>query len=440
MFGRLLPKILLFWAVAFFAFLFGYAVCQFKIFPYWQMLKLTQQFEAVSDKLKGVLPEEYVASSERRSVILHKPGQVSPGMTLVSGVGPKGRLFASLVEADGSVEHSWDLDWFRIWPDARHLPADMVPKQRPGAGVHGIVMSPNGDLTFNYDDLGMAQVDVCGRVKWRLPRMTHHAIWRDDDGNFWTLDLILHDKPVANAPNYKPPFSENGILVVSPEGKVIRRFSLYDILRANGFQGLMYLFSSDNLTTAIHGDAQHLNDVEVFSRKMKPGLFQPGDVMVSIRNANTVMVFDPKTLKIKQLVFGRFIRQHDPDFIDGSTITLLDNNDIGTDQAHGSSRIVEYSFKTGQERVIFQGNPTAPFFTESQGKHQWLENGNLLITEAKRARALEIDPHGQMVWEYFNQIGGGLLGHISEAQRISPSEMTPAELKRLASSCPGRAG
>ena len=52
------------------------------------------------------------------------------------------------------------------------------------------------------------------------------------------------------------------------------------------------------------------------------------------------------------------------------------------------------------------------------GKHQWLPNGNLLITESRKGRAFEIDRHGQTVWEYLNVVEEGVVGLIDELQRL----------------------
>ncbi len=424
------------WGLMVAPFVYGYAVGRFETFPFAAMNHAWEQFKAVKESLTGKLPDYYIPTSQRRTAVLHQPGRVAPGMTLLTGVGPKGVLFAKLVDADGRLEHYWDLDWFRMWPDARHVPADRLPKQRPGADIHGIVLSPNGDLTFNFGSLAMVQVDVCDRIKWRLPRLTHHAMDQDASGNFWTLDLVLHDKPAPGLPNYQPPFEDDGVLEVSPDGRVLRRFSVFDLLRENGLQGLLYMSSIDNASTTATGDTLHVNDVDVFPASMQPGLFKPGDVMVSLRNINVVFVFDPATRKIKQLVAGHFIRQHDTDFLDGSTISVFDNNNVGLPQAEASSRIVQYSFKTGQDAVLFQGSKAVPFYSYFMGKQQRLDNGDLLLTEATQGHALEVNAKGEPVWEYFNQLGGGNLGVIEEAMRIPPTTLSAQTLQRLAAKCP----
>jgi len=168
---------------------------------------------------------------------------------------------------------------------------------------------------------------------------------------------------------------------------------------------------------------------------MKSDIFKAGDIMLSFRNVSGVIVFDPDTLEIKASTIGRFVHQHDPDFVDGSTITVLDNNNVTSDPRLQSSRIVEYSFKTGRERVLYSGAPGRPFYTDIMGKHQWLANGDLLVTEAMKGRAFEVNPRGQTVWEYRNVAQPGLRGLIDEAQRISPDKLSVERLHQIVAAC-----
>jgi hypothetical protein len=57
------------------------------------------------------------------------------------------------------------------------------------------------------------------------------------------------------------------------------------------------------------------------------------------------------------------------------------------------------------------------------GKHQWLPNGNLLISESMRGRAFEIDRDGRVVWEYLNVVEDGYAGVLEEVQRL-PEPLT----------------
>ena len=433
------PKMLFLFGVAMFAYLYGLCSREFRLFPSKQVFAAAETGKPLAAIVMGRMRFPYVASNETRTAVLHRREAMAPGLTLLAGNGSKGSMFARLIDADGTVEHAWNLDWDRLWPDiGRHVPPDERPKERPGTHIHGVVLDPDGALTFNYNNLGMVQVDVCGRVRWRLARQTHHAVFRDEAGNFWAPELVTRTTPLPGMPNYRPPFTDYAILKISPDGRVMQRFSMFDLLNRNGYKGLLYLDSQDDHSTVVEGDTLHLNDVEVFPSTMKPDLFQPGDVMVSLRNISSVVVFDPRTRRIRAVVTGRFVRQHDADFLDGSTISVLDNNQLDSrDSAEGSSRIVAVSLKDGSERVMFEGAPAHPFYTDIMGKQQLLPNGDLLLAEATRGRALEVTARGEVVWEYFNQVGRrGALGFLTDAQRIPPSFMSMQRLKELTAKCP----
>ena len=68
--------------------------------------------------------------------------------------------------------------------------------------------------------------------------------------------------------------------------------------------------------------------------------------------------------------------------------------------------------------VFFEGDSKTPFYTSVMGKHQWLPNGNLLITESKQGRAFEISQQGEVVWEYVNYVDRGVVGLVEQVQRL----------------------
>jgi hypothetical protein len=69
---------------------------------------------------------------------------------------------------------------------------------------------------------------------------------------------------------------------------------------------------------------------------------------------------------------------------------------------------------------MYSGSSEQPFYTGIMGKHQWLPNGNTLITESVKGRAFEIDPEGKLVWEYFIVVDDGRLALLTEAHRLPP--------------------
>ncbi|MGH8106401.1 MAG: arylsulfotransferase family protein, partial [Arenimonas sp.] len=187
-------------------------------------------------------------------------------------------------------------------------------------------------------------------------------------------------------------------------------------------------------------DTLHLNDVETFPSSRAPGTFAPGDVMISLRDINGIIVFDPKTKRIKYRSVGQILRQHDPDFIDGNTISVFDNNTLevlekDSEIKDRNSRIVTLSAVDDSIEVRFTGSHHQPFFTRIMGKHQWLPNGNLLITEARRGRVFEVDTRGAIIWEYFNIVENNVLGQIDEGQRLAP-QFNRAFFEQKGGACP----
>ena len=127
--------------------------------------------------------------------------------------------------------------------------------------------------------------------------------------------------------------------------------------------------------------------------------------MVSLRNINTLLVFDPKSEKIKFYSVGRFLRQHDPDFMPGDKISVLDNRNLFSSDGSESlsSRILEIDVKDGSAKVVLQGKGANNFFTRIMGVHQRLENGNILLASSIEGRVIEYAPDGTIVWYYHNR-------------------------------------
>ena len=417
-----------FTATALFIFGLGIVVAKKEIFPYTVLVRAKEgykelrmqmlRFEDLSSKSNDELPPDYRRLDEPYPEPVRNTNQAYPGLNLVTSVADKLELSAKIVDMDGREVHAWNVDWFRVWPDADHLPNERTPKSKPGAAVHGAVILENGDLVFNYSKLGLVRLDRDGNVVWRLPYLTHHSIEVDENGNLWVSSQKYHKEGDERFPNRIPPFYEETILEITPEGRVVEEWSVDELLSENGQEGLLNLGSLDNYSTQIHGDTLHLNDVEPFPATMKEDFFGQGDVLVSLRNINTVFVFNRYSRKIKFICTGWFVRQHDPDFIDGNSFSVFDNNFIAP-EAHGQqSRIVIVWARDKTSRVFFEGSPGKPFYTDIGGKHQWLPNGNLLITESHMGRAFEINQAGEIVWEYINYVDEGIVGTVYQVQRL----------------------
>ena len=402
------------------AWVYGVLSHRDQLFPYPQLKPLANAIRQTADTALGQRPWWYASRpGQIDKTAQHDPSAVAPGLTLISGVSADDHLMARIVDVDGQEVHSWPLDWFEIWPDPSHLREDEIPKRKPGTQPHGIVLADNGDLIVSFEYLGLVRMNACGAVTWRLPRRTHHALhWDPKTQTFWTIGMTKHRGKVARLPNHDGFFIEHSLLEVSPDGEVLTEFSISDLLIDNGLHGLLYLSTLHEWETEVTDDTLHVNDVEIFPETLEPGVFEPGDILISLRNINAVMVLDRSTLTIKYLSVGKFLRQHDPDFIDGNTLSVFDNNNLRPLVSGVHSKIVKLDATDGSVSSLFSGTDDLPFFTDIMGKHQVLENGNMLLLESRSGRALEVTADGRPVWEYFNVVEPGLLGVLVEAQRL----------------------
>ena len=414
----------------------GYFAREFKFFPFQLYTEAAKGWSQLQESKSEELPWFYVRSNKSPSEVIKNISQTQPGLSLVTEIAAERTVSAKIIDLKGNTVHKWNIDWFEIWSNPDHLPESIVPKSKPGTSIHGAVVMENGDLVFNFESKGLVRLDRNSEVVWRLPYLTHHSVHQHDDGNLWVSGTKYQTEKVDRLPNLIPPFYEETILEISPDGKILREWYVADLLRQNGYAGLLYMGSLNNENTVIQGDDRllgktdilHLNDVEPFPANMQPGVFQPGDVMVSLRNINAVFVFNTQSEEIKFISTGKFVRQHDPDFIDGDTISVFDNNNAS--EPERKSKITIISAKDNSHKVFFAGSKDNKFYTRVMGKHQWQPNGNLLITESMSGRGLEIDPQGKIVWEYINYVEPGIVGVVSEVQRLSPEStelFTPAE-------------
>lgn len=399
---------------------FGIAAERYGFFPAPQLKWVYNQAKLAL----GLFGQEnqwyYIPSNGRQRVENLKPEQVQPGLTMLTGMGPDKTLQISIVDSAGTQVQHWTIDWFELWPDATHLADNFMPISRPGTHVHGAKLMDNGDVVFNFENLGLVRLDACGNTVFRLPYQTHHSVFQDESGTIWLPGQTNYTQVWDKYPGFVPPFKDDTVAQVSPQGELLTTQSVMALLDKNGLMGLTLMSSLSSRDPKPTGDLFHLNDVEVFPTSMAEGVFKHGDVMISLRNINTVLVYDPKTLAIRFISTGHFARQHDPDFIDGNHISVYDNNHVpGVKDKH--SKIVAVSAIDGSVRTLFAGAQSLPFYSKIMGKHQWLANGNLLVLESFNGRAMELNRDNELVWAYNNVIEGtDKVGIMEGAERLAP--------------------
>ena len=216
------------------------------------------------------------------------------------------------------------------------------------------------------------------------------------------------------------------MLVVGPGGTVQHEASVIDILFRSGWESV--LFSRPHSARRIQSeDPIHLNDVEVLKPEMAAAfpMFAAGDLLLSLRFTNTLMVVDPQEWKAKWVMTGPFVGQHDPDFLPNGHILVYDNRIADATPRFGNSRLLELDPSSKTVVGAFEGSPQQQFYAESRGKQQVLPNGNILIANSHHGRLFEVAPaHGwKTVWEWINATEAGYAGLVTDVQRVARKDV-----------------
>ena len=376
---------------------------------------------------------------------IHDPARVEPGLTMIARNDGARNNLIEVVDLEGNLVHSWSVDLFEIWPEGGWdwVPPNVVPKARPGASVHGLQVTPDGGIIFNFEYISTIRVDACSNIVWKRKNMGHHSVTRDTDEDYWIAGHIFHRRQGDLAiPNLRFPFGEDLLVEISPEGEVKRSFSVVDILYRNDLPGLIYMKTGHNTDTRVKGDLTHINDVEVFPPHLEEGIFRHGDIAVSIRNMNTVIVIDPQTLKIKHRATGMMLRQHDIDFVSGDSYLIFDNRNMRYDGVEGASRSRILEITASEDggvrgyREVYRGEGNGAFFTTVMGAQQPLPGGNALAIVSREGRVLELTPEGDVVWEFRNAISDTKRALVTEAERLPP-EIDAAFFAEKRAACEG---
>jgi len=388
--------------------------------------------------LRAETQRKWFVGLPARAPEVETSGQPSPGNVMLVGVEEGPRNMVRVIDRGGAVLHHWTPDWFSIWGAEGDIPASRRPKSQPGAILHGALLMDNGDLVVNFEHLSTVRLNACGDVVWKHDNLGHHSLFEAEDGTIWTSAERYLTSGATDHAKIATPYHAWTAQQIAPDGTILQTIDVTEVLARNDLSGLMHLASINNLDTTVRGDTLHLNDVEIFPASAKSDLFAPGDLMLSLRNINTIMVIDPATLAIKWRETGGFLRQHDPDFRSDGSILLFDNNNLSTEHGDGSSRILRIVPETGEKQVLFEGTTDTPFYTAIMGKQQSLDGGGIMVTSSLEGRAIEIDAAGQPVWSYNNQATPEFNALLTEAT-VLPQWADKAffEARRAACATPG---
>jgi hypothetical protein len=379
-------------------------------------------------------------------VTRHDPARAQQGLTLYTS-GHEAR--ADLVAMDGEVVHSWQLPFSAVWdassPVAEPQPDDFIYWRKA-------MVYPNGDLLAVYVaagdspwGYGLVRLDKNSQLIWKYLGQTHHDLDVGDDGRIYALTHEIRHNEYGDFPQLVVPRIDDFVVVLSPDGEELQKVSIADALINSPYARLL-----TRVVWYTKGDYLHNNGIDVIEAEdaaaLRLGAFvRPGQVLLSMREIDTIALLDLEQERIVWAVRGPWLAQHDPDILANGNMLLFDNlgHFIAADGSDaegggGRSRIIEFDPATTEIVWQYAGTAYAPFESDVRASQERLANGNTLITEETGGRILEVTPAGEIVWEFVNPVraegrgadGGDLIPIVSWAQRVDPASLAPDFLPR----------
>jgi Arylsulfotransferase (ASST) len=418
-------------AFGFLCFLWGVATLIFGTFPFGI---LRDSVHGLGALIKLEIDAEYPykldmwvkprPSKEGVGVTRYDPERAYNGYTLFTSAGIQS---AFLIDMRGKIAHEWNLPYRKVWN--RHA---VVKHPVPPDRIHlrRVYLYPNGDLLAIYVaagvtpwGYGLVKVDRNSRPIWAYLDRVHHDVAVGPDGKVYTLVHELREAPFPDLPKVPVPAIEDFVVVLSPDGKPLKRISVYEAFARSRYRSVMDLITNWN-----RGDEIHTNAIKPVTPEIAKRFpfTRVGEVLLSFRNLSGIALLDLNTEKIVWFLGGPWRHQHDPEFLSNGHMMLFDND--GDLARGGRSRVLEFDSNTLEIFWQYPGRGGDDDFDSGwQGTVQQLPNRNILITESDNARLLEVTRDKKIVWEYRNPLRAGpnkeLTGVLSSGHRFGPHDL-----------------
>jgi hypothetical protein len=365
------------------------------------------------------------ARTSVRGVLRHDTARAQEGLTLYSSAHAQSAL---LMDMNGRVVHEWSLPYSKIWDKSSAVtnprPDDFIQIEKAHA-------FPNGDLLALYTAIGdtpwgygLVRMDKDSNVIWKYLAHAHHDFTIDQSGNIYVLTQEISKKDLAGFPHLKKPRIDDFVVKLSPDGKELEKVWLTGAFAESPF-GRRFYFVPDTKDA----DYLHTNSVYVLEQPV-PGIPQSraGQVLVSLREINTIALLDMKTAKVVWAQTGPWVRQHDAEFLPDGNLLIFDNE--GDPNGYGGTRVLEIDPEDFKVKWRYGGRDDQPLDSVARGSQARLDNGNTLIAETYAGRLLEVTRAGEIVWEFINPVRGGAgqdrIPIIHWVERLNPHrDFTP---------------
>lgn len=396
----------------------GAYTATFRVFPYEQIFAPYLKAAAdIEDSLveQGALP--YATSPwnptgfDQFGTVTHETDATDDAGAILTSSSDE--TAAVLMDRDGNVRHRWKLPFREAWPDTPHIRQVAPPELIYWQHVH---LLDGGDLLATYAaagntmpyGYGLVRLDSDSEIVWRLDARAHGDVGVDEQGHVYALTQRHRDvdaDPVDGIPQIRDGrIVDNVVVEVGPDGEPRQRFSLLELLGASpAYRDAVGMYPSTVERPAEKlWDPLHPTDIDVVDAQFADHypFAEAGQLLVTLRAIDLVILVDPDDREVDWAMRGTWWQPDDADPLPDGHLQIFDANGHGA--SGGASRVLETHPRTSATRWSYSGTDQAPFWSYNGGSAQKLPNDHRLITSPSSGRILEVDPDGQIVWEYRN--------------------------------------
>lgn len=322
---------------------------------------------------------------------------------------------ATLMDMKLKAVYRWELPFRQAWHRPSHIKEVLPDSNIYWFHTH---LYPNGDLLAIYHGdgdtpygYGLVKLDKNSKLLWGYPAHVHHDLDVAEDGNIYTLTHdIIHEKP-AGLESLSMPVLTDSVVILSPQGEPIETIPLLEAFAQSPYAPVLTsaprhstireprrdFSQTDSLTQrTTERDLLHTNSVKVLSSALasKFPLFRAGQVLLSLRNIDTIAVLDIPTRRIVWAAQGIWQLQHDAEFLDNGNLLVYDNSG-----SVGGTRLLEYDPRLQAIPWIYGSENVGRFKARYRGVKQRLPNGNTLFVDPDHRRLFEVTLDKEIVWE-----------------------------------------
>jgi len=399
------------------AYLYGAAVMFFRLPSYVFLDKSFSGAQAWRERGRSSIPPLlFSAAVQQEGITVDKAEKTADGFTLYTMTDA---AQAKLIDMHGTVVHHWQLPFSQAWPHPPHIKGPLPDEQIPWFRCH---LYPNGDLLAIYHadgdtpyGYGLVKLDKDSKLLWAYANHVHHDLDVGEDGTIYTLTHQIVSEPPTGLESLDTPYLADSLVVLSPEGRELENIPLAEAF-ANSPYALALAAGSKSATpmnspwanaapqpdpllqSNSRNDPLHTNSVKVLGQALaaKFPLFKPGQVLLSMRNIDTIAILDRRTHRVAWACQGLWRNQHDAEFLDNGHLLLYDN--LGLQR---ETRVLEYDPLTQAILWAYTNEHATHFSATFRGMKQRLSNGNIFIVDPGNRRLFEVTQGKELVWEIF---------------------------------------